>query len=826
MKNKKIFLIPMMLFAISGCEWQKQESVPTNKTSDNKQSDVLISDSKEISHESNTDIQSVVPSEEASQSTEYFVDSLENDSIEPTSTESLEPISEDSSDDTSEQPSRVPCSFLQTEIDAMNDHFNFAFEMPKCYGYYFYDYLEESDYFNIIFGEVDETEWSKYKKLFDDTFTFVKDESDEQSLEYTYKFGNFEISLAYYSGLFYANDSNEYDILSVVVFLDQSSAASYQDFDELVESFIGQSIIHIDETSPFLYMDYTDDDEDPCILYYVEGCKESDWTSYKSALDEYYEFRFTETDDDDILWYVYYIDGAEIDAAFYEYEGENCIDVYIYDYFFERGDSDGLVLTIDNLELDSYSTSPTKVAVDGINFEYVNVGSFGDGIQFKKIVEGVYASLYNTTPIDEITGLRFEWSETKSVFQNLNDGIKITVANNAGFTEDKDTYYVDIYKNQTSYVVEFDDSYTFVKIENNSSNALYFESITVIGASSGQEINGNTYTDEMISAQNKGLPQSDSGVYNVNFASNDVLVKDVHGLADYTEGCPTVGSAKVLVIPVEFSDITAASKGYSIEAIKNAFLPKETTNANLPYYSVADYFSISSNGKLTLDITVLDNWFMPENESDYYVDQQISYFGEQLSGGDQIIMDEALKYLDSNGYDLSVFDSDSNGCIDAIVLINTFDIDSSDGAPDIKWAYRYFNFYVDDENNYYEYDGVSANDYLWASYQFLLEDDYGYVGDNPTNTYTFLHEFSHVLGADDYYDTAYVSHPLDGNDIMDSMCCDHSPYTKFLYGWIDSSRLVTTTDTITLELNAFEQTGDTILLANNFDPELGLFQEY
>ena len=278
----------------------------------------------------------------------------------------------------------------------------------------------------------------------------------------------------------------------------------------------------------------------------------------------------------------------------------------------------------------------------------------------------------------------------------------------------------------------------------------------------------------------------------------------------------------VLVIPVDFSDVTASSKGYSVDKIRNAFCEDGVND----YYSVYDYYYASSYGKLTLDITVLDNWFRPSKTSSYYATATMDYEGQDILIGDQLIMDEALKYLESR-MDLSAFDSDGNNIIDAVVLITTLAIDSD---TDFYWAYRYWNLYTDDQGYYYEYDNVSANDYLWAPYQFLFEDyngqDVDYNDSSKMNTYTFIHEFGHVLGADDYYDTAYVGAPLDGYDVMDSMAGDHNPYTKFNYGWLTSSRLVVTDSSVTLTLEDFSKTGDTIILANNWDATLGAYQEY
>ncbi len=342
---------------------------------------------------------------------------------------------------------------------------------------------------------------------------------------------------------------------------------------------------------------------------------------------------------------------------------------------------------------------------------------------------------------------------------------------------------------------------------------------------------GNTETDvDLITNEGKGLPTSANGIYDIDF-TKATYVKNVTEQGYYEYGCPTLSTTEynpaVLVIPVEFSDVTAASKNYTIDAIKAAFNGGE---GETDYYSVHDYYYISSYGKLDLNITVLDTWFRPQYASSYYAEATIDYFGTEVFGGDQLIMNEALAYL-SESMNLSAFDADGNTCIDAVIMINTLEIDDS---TDFQWAYRYWNIYTDDEGYYYEYDGVSANDYLWASYQFLFEtydeDDNVIYDENVRNTYTYIHEFGHVLGADDYYDTSYSvdyeDMPLSGCDIMDSMLGDHNAYSKFNYGWLTSSRLVVAEESVTLTLEDFSKNGDTIIIANNWDEALGAYQEY
>ena len=324
---------------------------------------------------------------------------------------------------------------------------------------------------------------------------------------------------------------------------------------------------------------------------------------------------------------------------------------------------------------------------------------------------------------------------------------------------------------------------------------------------------GGSTNENVITNDGKGLPSDSDGVYDVNF-KNATPVKNVHDQGYYLDGCPTTGAPAVLVIPVSFSDGAKLTTSH-IDKLELAF----GENGDY-YYSVDNYYRIASYGQMDLDVTVLDTWYTPKNKSTYYEKLTDS---DGYANGDQVLLDEILQYLDKT-WNLSKFDSDGNDVIDAVVLINNLDV----GEDDFHWAYRYWNTYVDNQGYYYEYDGVSANDYIWASYYFLQEDDNGnYNNSNVFNTYTYIHEFGHVLGADDYYDTSDAgNHPMDGHDVMDYMLGDHNAYTKFNLGWITSSRLVVTNSSITLSLEDFSKNGDTIILANNWDAALGAYQEY
>jgi len=315
----------------------------------------------------------------------------------------------------------------------------------------------------------------------------------------------------------------------------------------------------------------------------------------------------------------------------------------------------------------------------------------------------------------------------------------------------------------------------------------------------------------IITNEGAGLPLGQNGVLSVDFTKG-LNANSVEDLYTYRGGCPTTGSPAVLVIPIEFPDKRAKDEGYSLYEIDSAFL-KGGKNG---YYSLYDYYAKSSHGNLKLDITIVSEWFMTKEESDDYMMDPYS---------DLEILHDALDYLEDK-MDLSKFDSDKDGTIDSIVMINTLDV----GLSDFEWAYRSWNTRLDSDDEPYEYDGVCAHDYIWASYQFLHEttDENGEVSydGEEINPLVFIHEFGHVLGGDDYYDTEYLEHPMDGRDVMDSGIGDHNPFTKFNYGWITRSRLVTASDSITLSMTGFSATGDTVILANNWRELMGAYQEY
>ncbi len=529
------------------------------------------------------------------------------------------------------------------------------------------------------------------------------------------------------------------------------------------------------------------------INFYTYGNTQAEFDAYR-ALYTSYTLIDTFADEYGDTWYTYQKDAYFVDLSFYRVEQDTCIDVYAY-LLTEGGGGGG---TDEPLYTDFTSDEKAKFT-----------SLIGDVIPFAPNSE----YRVEDYTLEGETGINFyTYGNTQAEFDAYRALYASYTLIDTFADEYGDTWYT---YQKGSYFVDL----SFYRVEQDTCIDVYAYITTESGGNTG---GGDLPADvDLITNEGKGLPSGVDGIFDVDF-TQAAYVKDVTDQGYYLDGCPTVGSPGVLVIPVEFSDRTAQSLGYDASQIAQAFMK----DGNTDYHSVYDYYEISSYGQLQLDITVLDYWFRPQNTSTYYQNATIDYFDEQVAAGDQMIMNEALAYLEDK-MDLSAFDSDKNGIIDAVVMINTLEI----GDDDFHWAYRYWNIYTDQNDQYYEYDGVSANDYLWASYQFLYQSydqDGNEVFDNVTgvNTYTYIHEFGHILGADDYYDTAGIGDPMSGCDVMDGMSGDHNAFTKFNFGWITSSRLVTAESSLTLTLNAFDRTGDTLILANNWDPDLGAYQEY
>ena len=179
------------------------------------------------------------------------------------------------------------------------------------------------------------------------------------------------------------------------------------------------------------------------------------------------------------------------------------------------------------------------------------------------------------------------------------------------------------------------------------------------------------------------------------------------------------------------------------------------------------------------------------------------------------------------------YDKDGDGYLDSVMLIyaapdyGTIDDDSRDNL----WAYCFWiqNTSVKDTGN------PGANVYFWASYDFMYnstkalqrtgKSNYG-GGDTShcsLDTHTYIHEMGHVFGLEDYYDYSNQHNPAAGFSMQDNNVGSHDPFSSYALGW---GKAYIPTETTTIDLKPFQDTGEMILLSPSPNSKNSPFAEY
>lgn len=296
---------------------------------------------------------------------------------------------------------------------------------------------------------------------------------------------------------------------------------------------------------------------------------------------------------------------------------------------------------------------------------------------------------------------------------------------------------------------------------------------------------------------NAGLPTGENGLLTLDFSAAEYPT--LKSLSYNKYACPSVGDVNVLVLPVCFKSDTAKIKlKLNISELGEIFNGTD---------GVAEYFRESSFGKLNMHFDVYPELF----EAPYSADELFS----EYSVNDILL--SALSSLEDS-MDLTKYDSDGDGCIDSVVMVNTLDMNDENL---VQWAFKSQNYITSSTGDGYFFDGKGVSNYVWLSSDFLYDDA-------GPSIETLVHEITHTMGVPDYYATDYwfAEDPVFGLDIMSGTMMDHSPFTKFALGWITEATLVTDLDEAEISLGNFWETGEVLIVSNDFDTELGCFQEY
>jgi len=239
---------------------------------------------------------------------------------------------------------------------------------------------------------------------------------------------------------------------------------------------------------------------------------------------------------------------------------------------------------------------------------------------------------------------------------------------------------------------------------------------------------------------------------------------------------PVTGRPKSLVILVNFNDLSFVTPDP-----KTAFsnlLNQDKYAANGGTGSANNYFQDSSNGVFNPEFDVVGPYTLSKN---------MGYYGGNNAYGDdrnpqQMVID-ACELAAANGVDFSMYDTDKDGIVDNVFIYYAGFNEAEGGPKSSIWPHRWGL-----PDNSTIFNGVSVSDYACTS---ELRSN---SGTNMCGIGTFCHEFSHVLGLTDYYDTdgTIDHHTLSEWNIMDygpylnagRTPPSYSAYDRFLLNWL------------------------------------------
>ena len=234
--------------------------------------------------------------------------------------------------------------------------------------------------------------------------------------------------------------------------------------------------------------------------------------------------------------------------------------------------------------------------------------------------------------------------------------------------------------------------------------------------------------------------------------------------------------ANVLVIPVEFSDVTfddAYNSSDGETKIKDELeIAFNGTSEETNYWeSVASYFEKSSFGNLYLNFDIGEVVTLSYATSDLL---------EDYVGIASVINSAFNTYKRENeDIDYTRYDYDKDGIIDSVWLIYS----APDYITDPSYEDQdgdFWAFVTSFTNPVSNLSSPGIGTFGWASYDFMYQKEDGQI-----DAHTYIHETGHLMGLNDYYDYTYMSEPLGMYDMQDCNVGDHNVWTKAALGRIN-----------------------------------------
>lgn len=242
-------------------------------------------------------------------------------------------------------------------------------------------------------------------------------------------------------------------------------------------------------------------------------------------------------------------------------------------------------------------------------------------------------------------------------------------------------------------------------------------------------------------------------------------------------GFPLTGSPKSVVILVGFSDLPFDQTTQDFYNLLN----QEGYSYGGGTGSARDYFIAASNGVFTPTFDVY---------GPYTLQNDMAYYGAPVGSSNDknpaAMIAEACQLADEAGVDFSQYDYNNDGILDNVFVYYAGHNQAEGAHENTIWPHQ----------SNIAYKGIKVDGKTVASYACTSEYS-GASGHSRAAIGTFCHEFGHVLGLPDFYDTNDQLYTVGDWDIMCSGSYNnasrtpptYTSYERFYLGWLVPEQL-------------------------------------
>ena len=257
-----------------------------------------------------------------------------------------------------------------------------------------------------------------------------------------------------------------------------------------------------------------------------------------------------------------------------------------------------------------------------------------------------------------------------------------------------------------------------------------------------------------------------------------------------TESSFTKGDKKFLVVLIEFNDLAFTIDRQEIDNMLN----QKGYSSGGATGSVFDYYYENSSGQFNPHWDVVGPIKVAGNMADYGKNESDNDQGSDVNPGG--LLAESIDIIHSQGLaNFRDYDNDGDGYAENVYFFYAGYGEAVSGSdPNTIWPHSSALY----GNNTRKYDGVTISSYACGP-EFK-----GLDGGQMDGIGTFCHEFGHVLGLPDFYDTDYEesggeNEGLGVFSLMANGCYNNDSKTppllnaeeRVLLGWMDPSAIKT-----------------------------------